>query len=316
MRKHVIVIVIVIIIPAVLLIGYRLVHDNRVRDIKISNTGSHYEVQKNLQQSILQIPEPVEGTVGSELDYVALGKLIQKSVEDGKPWKTTDEITMGVTSHHLPTASPLIGQFYRTLKDSKGPRKVFVVVGPDHYEKCTSTVTTTKRAYRTSFGELASGAMIVDELTTAGVVVDDECFSGEHAIAVESNYIKYLYKDAVIVPVLFSIKSAADEIAKVQQVLDKHPEVFLLVSVDFNHYQALSIANISDEKAASAILSLNDKAIVQDMLDSPPSMKLAINLARRRKLISNIIRRANSYEFTGLPENTTSYMNVVFVRKQ
>lgn len=273
-------------------------------------------VRRDDDNSIQKKLVPVDGTVGSGMDSDSLSKIVQKSVRDAKINRVEGEVNMGVTSHHLPTASPLVGEFFRTLKENTGNRKVFVVMGPDHYEKCQGEITTTARSYSTPFGELKNNAEIYQKLVSAGVTVDDNCFSDEHAITVESNYIKYLYPDAEIVPILFSMRAKSSDEVLVNQVLENYKnDVFILVSIDFNHYHSLTEANASDEKAGEAIKSMVPEKITREMVDSPSSMKAALKLAKQWGRKPSILRKANSYEFVGLPENTTSYMNIVFVGK-
>lgn len=301
---------------AVLVVGYRYTFIQSHRSVMLPSVV-HDRSIVHTKGSIIpkaNITESVDGSVGSGLDFAALGKLVSDSVEaEYSEVQVPHTIAMAVTSHHLPVASPVIGQLYKTLRGTTGDRHIFVVVGPDHYEACGTAVVTTKRAYRTAFGTLANNTEIVDELVRSGLDTADDCFSNEHAMAVESNYIKYIDPKATIVPILFSIQSGDEEISNVIRVLAKHmSEITIIVSVDFNHYHSLSVANESDSKAAIAIRALNDNAIVQDMLDSPSSMKLAIRMAKKYGFSPYILRRANSYEFTGVPKNTTSYMNVVF----
>lgn len=60
---------------------------------------------------------------------------------------------------------------------------------------------------------------------------------------------------------------------------------------------------------------LQGEKIIAKHLDSPAAVRLAIGLAKAwDETHPYIFRRANSYEFTGNPENTTGYLDVVFVK--
>lgn len=274
------------------------------------------ELIKNEEHSISDKLVPVDGTVGSGMDSNSLSKVIQKSVKDAKVISINGEVNMGVTSHHLPTASPLIGEFFRTLEENAGNRKVFVVLSPDHYEKCQGVISVTSRSYSTPFGELKNNTAISDALVRAGAVVDNTCFTDEHGITVLANYIKYLYPDAEIVPIVISMKANDQEEKFLVDFLNGYKDnIFILGSIDFNHYNSLAEANASDVKAAAVISSMESKNITREMVDSPGSMRVVMDVAKQWGRKPSILRKANSYEFVGLPENTTSYMNVIFIGK-
>lgn len=297
-------------------VGVFVAHkNNKAEPVEIKNITAGLVLSDSRFQNV-QLQKNLDATVGSGLDKQGLGKLIRKSVDEGNVGVNNSNIVMGVSAHHLLVASPLIGEFYKTLFVNKGPRDVFIIVGPDHYEKCKTNFAVTDLDYDTPFGLLESDKGIVEEIKRTGASFNDECFVNEHSMAVHAGYIKYLYPNAKIVPVIFSVKSTDIEKRKVMEViLKQNKNIFVLGSIDFNHYNNVHIADISDAKAGEAILRLNSSVIVQDMLDSPVSMKLILDLAKEKKVIPKIIRNANSYEFIGQPENTTSYMNVLFIKK-
>ena len=78
--------------------------------------------------------------------------------------KTNAVIQLGITAHHLPTASSFIESFYSTLKNSKVPRDTFIIIGPAHFEICNSNITVTNKSYSTPFGVLSVNTEIVNAL--------------------------------------------------------------------------------------------------------------------------------------------------------
>ncbi|MEX0916874.1 MAG: hypothetical protein WDZ44_02115, partial [Candidatus Spechtbacterales bacterium] len=61
-------------------------------------------------------------------------------------------VRVGITSHHLPTASGFIHDFYGRLHELDPDREVFFIVGPDHFERCVARVTVGGTPYATSSG--------------------------------------------------------------------------------------------------------------------------------------------------------------------
>ncbi len=257
----------------------------------------------------------IDGTAGSGLDLTSLGSLINQSLDRAATQPVSGETRIGITSHHLPTAAPVIAEFYKTFQAAPGPRDTFIIMGPDHYLHCQAPLSTTRRSYRTPFGELTVNLDIVGQLLQHEIKIDDACFDGEHSMAVEAVFIKKLFPDATIVPLLFAPTVPPDMLESVQKVLVSYSNIAVVVSVDFNHYQPVAVANKSDEEAAHYIEQMQGEKITAQHLDSPAAVRLALALARAwNETRPYIFRRANSYEFTGNPENTTGYMDVVFLK--
>lgn len=256
--------------------------------------------------------QPVEA-VGFEY-----GDLIKQAMVQNQALANLSGAQIGITSHHLPTAVSFIAQLYNTLKQSASPHQTFVVIGPDHFEHCKTAVSTTRRAYYTPFGILGSNSPIIDDLEKNGGVAEvDPCFDGEHSIGVHSMFIKLLFPDSMIVPLIYSSAASDSEVEKVAQVLAKHQaSISVIVSVDFSHYQSTEIANQLDADSAAMIERLDGRGLTLRHMDSPASIKTAVELAKLWHLKPQMLRHANSYEFTGQSENTTGYWDVVFTDKE
>jgi len=223
---------------------------------------------------------------------------------------------IGITSHHLPTALPLIADFYKTLLNSQGPRETFIILGPDHFERCQTPVATTNNSYITPFGQLEIDKSIVKELLNTGVNINSQCLDKEHSIKVQTIFIKYLFPEAKIVPLIFSATTEDDIINKIVNVLLEHKDrITIIASVDFSHYysydQAVQLDNISEEM----IKKLDSSSFTLRYTDSPGSLKLVILLAEKIGSDSPIVlNKSNSYNLTDQFENTTGYMNILFIR--
>lgn len=256
-------------------------------------------------------PRPVEA-VGFEY-----GDLIKQAVVQNKVLANLTVAQIGITSHHLPTAVSLIAQLYNAIKQSENPHQTFVVIGPDHYEHCQTAVSTTRRPYHTPFGILASNNAIIDDLEkNSGIAEIDHCFDGEHSIGVHSMFIKLLFPDSMIVPIIYSSAASDSEVEKVAQALAKHQDnISVVVSVDFSHYQSTAVANQLDADSGAMIGRLDGRGLTLRHMDSPASVKTVIELAKLWHLKPQMLRHANSYEFTGQSENTTGYWDVIFTDK-
>jgi poly-gamma-glutamate synthesis protein (capsule biosynthesis protein) len=221
---------------------------------------------------------------------------------------------IGITSHHLPTALPLIVDFYEKLKNMAGPREVFVILGPDHFEKCQSPITTSKIPYLTPFGQLAVDEQIVEEVIRVGAFIDDKCFENEHSVAVQTIFIKYLFPNAKIVPILFSANTANQAVVQLADKLSLYKDrVIVIASLDFSHYKKVDEAIEIDAESEKMIKNLDTTLLDIKHLDSPPVIDLVILLAKKFNATQlEFFKRANSFDFTGETENTTGYISAIF----
>lgn len=289
---------------------------NQTGTIRLKSVTVESGFSKSNEKLITNSPAQINSSVGSTLSLPQLGALIKSGLQSSSSQFTHEQVVMGITSHHLPTAESVISEFYKNLQRSQGPRQIFVILGPDHYEQCRGNLSTTDLSYTTPFGELKIATHMQSELVGLGVNVERECFFQEHAIAVHASYLKYLYPNSTIVPILFSYSTRVEEIQNLENFLDEHiSEIFILGSIDFNHYDSLAKANESDDLAKRAIINLEANSLTRKMMDSPSSVSLMLRLAKKHQFRPRIERQANSMEFTGQTENTTSYMNVVFLKE-
>lgn len=244
--------------------------------------------------------------------YPAYRELIGRHEAKGLTLRTERPL-IGITSHHLPTASPLLDNFYSLLKETRPDIKTFVVVGPDHFEHCRHKFVVSDSLIETMFGELKIDQSLLKEIAQAGPVIENDCFHGEHAIGVEANYIKKYFPESQIMPILLSYSARNRNFNKTVAVLKKYRhDIFVVESTDFTHYVDARAANANDEISRKQINKLDGPAFTLKQVDSPGTIKLILQLAKELKLKPEIIEHKNSFDYTGAFENTTSYFSVMF----
>ncbi|MDD5750754.1 MAG: AmmeMemoRadiSam system protein B [Candidatus Pacebacteria bacterium] len=221
---------------------------------------------------------------------------------------------VGIVSHHLPTALPLIADFYRELASSGGPRGTFIILGPDHRERCRSLISLTKRNYTTPFGGLAVNEDFVSKMESHGAIVNEQCFDDEHAIGVQTIFIKYFFPQAEIVPVLFSSATRESDISGLLEFLASlENDVTVIASVDFSHHHTYDEARLIDETSQRMIERGEWPLFGLERVDSPMALKLAMQLAGQWQTPDALIlQRANSFEFNKNPQDTTGYISAIF----
>lgn len=241
---------------------------------------------------------------------------IKQSVKSEDFAESNDRISrIGVTSHHLPVASEFIGEFYaKFLNDQNKEVKNIFVIGPDHPEKCSGVFSTGKVDYDTSFGRLESNKSIVGEIVKSDLINEEpECLEREHSIGVHADYIDYILPDAEIIPIVVSSSATLEESRKIADIMRRfYKNSLFIISVDFNHFRTLSQAQVYDQETIDAIEAMNVDDLQIDHVDSPPSLIIGVELAKKFKAEPRIFGYTNSYEYTGQYGNTTSYFNVLF----
>jgi AmmeMemoRadiSam system protein B len=222
-------------------------------------------------------------------------------------------IYAAVTSHHFPLAASFIADLYNVLKNSHGLRQTFVIIGPDHFERCGSLATLSDWPIFAPSGKLEPDKSIIESLVAVGAKINNDCFQGEHAILTQAIFLAYLFPAAKIVPLLFSSRTPDDLIIEIAESLAKsNADIFLLGSVDFSHYRSYNEARSLDEDSREMIMSMDLSAATLEHMDSPASIKLINYYAKKKGLEPEIIDNANSYDFTGYPANTTSYFDIIY----
>jgi AmmeMemoRadiSam system protein B len=219
----------------------------------------------------------------------------------------------GITSHHLPTAENFIGSFYASLSKARPHIKHFLVVGPDHFEQCRGLASLTTKDFLTPFGTVENYTDMALMLKAEGVGEDSECFINEHSIGVQMAYIKKFFPNAGAAAMIFSSAASAStalNLAKKASVFDS--EVFVVASIDFSHYQNVIKANAIDSTTETQINKLSGENSQLSQMDSPGSFNFVLSFAKALKTSPLLLIHANSYEFTGVPDNTTGYFNVIF----
>lgn len=179
-------------------------------------------------------------------EYKEYKSLIGRQKNAGYQLQTKQPF-IGITSHHLPTASPLIDNFYYQLRKSRPGIKTFVVVGPDHFERCRQKFTIKDSPVMTMFGELQTDKKIAARLLETGAKQEEACFDGEHSVGVQANYIKRFFPEAKMVPILLSYAAKQRNFeALIKELASERNDIFVVASVDFSHYLEVQKAEAID----------------------------------------------------------------------
>lgn len=226
--------------------------------------------------------------------------------------KKGPELYAGITSHHFPTALPLIADFYKSIKAGSGPRNIFVLIGPDHFEKCPGHISVTLRPYLTPFGLIDTNSQDINSRLKGYISKDDQCLNHEHSLTTQAVMVRYLFPCATIIPIALSSATAETEINRLYQALEPFKKnTFILASVDFTHHYNYAQAEIIDQKSLKKIKELKQEFSLKDA-DSPPTLKFITLWAKKTGLLPKSLEHKNSFNFTGKKYDTTGYFSVLY----
>lgn len=221
-----------------------------------------------------------------------------------------------VSSHHLPTAEPFIEEMYFQLSQRRPDIADFVIVGPDHFERCKNVASVTTRDFLTPYGIIENSHEISTALKEAGAGEDNSCFENEHAIGVQTTFIKKYFPKARVTSMLFSSATAPAIPEKLAFSLYKlFPEAVAVGSIDFSHYENVEAANTIDEISERQIKTMDTETIQLRQMDSPSSLRFVVGFAKLHGGSLGFFDHTNSFNLTGQAENTTSYFNAVFQKE-
>jgi len=228
--------------------------------------------------------------------------------------KNDQAIQVGIISHHLPDAFPIISEFWKNVYTSSGPRKTFFVLGPDHFENCNALFATSGLDFETPFGVLRVNKEIRNLLAEKGVEVNNTCFQGEHSIGVQILFIKYLYPQAEIVPIIFSSSASGDITKNIVDFISSYKdEATVILSVDFSHFNSFEEAQKIDGQTLEMIKGGVDRNYKLKMVDSPGSLETVMGLAKKWGTQEFVeFKLGNSFEFSGNKDSTVGYISGYF----
>ncbi|OGN08610.1 MAG: AmmeMemoRadiSam system protein B [Candidatus Yanofskybacteria bacterium RIFCSPHIGHO2_02_FULL_41_11] len=226
----------------------------------------------------------------------------------------------GITSHHVPTAFPLLAEFYSRLKNTKNI-DTFIVLGPDHWEKGRADVSISEADFITPFGKLSPDMDMIKKLEESRFVVHDEAPFEDHSIHSQLLFIAKLFPDAKIVPIVFRSSTANEYAEKLGDLIASlsGPNTFVVGSVDFSHYLNEEQARPLDARSATILAGIDPRLAGLTRADSPASLTALVAAVKKMGATASIPIGAgsfNSADFSNVNDFTTGYVVQFFGTKK
>src|SRR3989338_6443962 len=226
----------------------------------------------------------------------------------------------GITPHHVPTAFPLLAEFYSRLKKTKNI-DTFVIFGPDHWEKGKGDISISEADFVTPFGKLAPELAMRKKLEESRFVIHDEAPFGDHSIQAQLLFIAKLFPDAKVVPIVFRSSTANETAEKLGDLIASlsGPNTFIVGSVDFSHYLNEEQARPLDARSATILAGIDPRLAGLTRADSPASLTALVAAVKKMGATASIPIGAgsfNSADFSNVNDFNTGYVVQFFGTKK
>jgi AmmeMemoRadiSam system protein B len=228
-------------------------------------------------------------------------------------------IRAGIVTHHF-LASGLMVRFFSTLRAGTSPETI-ILMGPDHFHHGSARISLSSLPWKTPFGVLETDPGIVQQFKAATNLQEDpEAFTGEHSVGVLVPFLKYYFPHSRVVPILVDVNAQENQLMEMRGVLSgllRNPQVLVVLSMDFSHNSAASIADSQDAQARQALADLDLSKVESLNVDCRKGLWLLLASLRDLGPVKvQVSEHNNSAQLTGNPRqpDVTSYFSVYFLR--
>ena len=228
------------------------------------------------------------------------------------------EIVAGITSHHF-LAKDLIANFFSGINQNN--IKTIYIVGPDHFNRLPIKgknifIATTNTNWQTPYGvQLADKDKIQKILNFPKVSSNYQIFTNEHSIYILIPFIKKVFHQAKIVPIIVRNNLDYKYFYNFGTNLSSKNSL-LIISSDFSHYSTLEQCRQNDTQSISLLSNQNFDQVNKVKCDCTQCISLLYGFLSNMDTDFELIENKNSTDYGEKNlENITSYVNAYFIKK-
>lgn len=226
------------------------------------------------------------------------------------------DIVAVVVPHHL-LASTYIARMFKLA--SGRPIDTVVVIGPNHDNLGVESIATAQASWETVEGNLPTDQNLVQKfINDFKISSTPEVFKEEHSVGALAPFVSHYFPGARLLPIILSSHTNESTAEKIGRWLARNlsERSLVIFSTDFSHYLTEEMAHQNDLVTERLIKQSDLYAISRlgnGYVDSPASLIISLVYASEKKIITSIIAKGNSNDFS-LKKlgSTTSYMAVIF----
>lgn len=216
------------------------------------------------------IREPVFAGQFYPIDSTMLSKQIKFFFENAKPQKVDGVVAIIVPHAGYIYSGQIDADAYNQIKKNK--YDLIVILGTNHtIAGFTNISVYPKGWFATPIGKLEIDDKVAEQLLKKDddVTADLSVHEKEHSIEVQIPFIKSLFPQVKILPIIVGIPDIemCTKFGKTLANLLKHKKVLVVASSDLSHYPNFNDAIKVDNKTLKTIAGLNPEEIVSEMQD-------------------------------------------------
>jgi AmmeMemoRadiSam system protein B len=230
----------------------------------------------------------------------------------------TDAVA-GIVSHHF-LAIDLITRFYAGIADDSVEH--VIVVGPDHFRRLRGSghdAVTTTRSWDTPYGTLDADFGMMGAISgPVRIPEDDGAFLNEHSIYTEVPFIRKVFPNADIVPVIVNNTDEYDMFIRLGEELRRASsgKTVLVVSSDFSHNVSAKVAMEEDGASISNLWNIGRDGLDGIHCDCRACMAVMLGyLGADDRYGFRLLENRNSADFGSPDKTVTSYISGYYVEQ-
>jgi len=188
------------------------------------------------------------------------------------------EDVIGVISPHAGYiySGPVAGATLSSIKS----KPIYIIMGPNHTGLGSPFSLSASDSWTTPLGSVKIDEVLAGKIlkNCPEIVKDEFAHTEEHSIEVQLPILQILQDEFTIVPIVISpgsveqYRKIGQAIAKSIRELKLEKDVVIIASSDMTHYESRDSAWGKDSKAIDAILNLDEKALVDRVVELDISM--------------------------------------------
>ena len=273
-----------------------------------------------LRQNYFLPPEP-EPDAKTLAKHYAAQSLASFYISLEKPSLTQPEkakVYGAIVSHHFFAEREITDLFFR-LRGQK--ISTIVIIGPNHFNAGNGPVLVSKKDYSTPWGDLKTDTQLAKRLVESGLAQNEEQpFEKEHSISTLVGFIKYIFPDVKILPIIIKRQADLASAERVGEWLAKElpADALVLVSADFSHHFDLPVTELHDAQSLPVLEKLDIVQTKNIQVDSPQSLAALFKYLQSRQaeafryFNTNSARLGNNLDST----DVTSYFFGYYIQGQ
>jgi AmmeMemoRadiSam system protein B len=204
-------------------------------------------------------------------------------------------------------SGPVAGTAYAALSTRAAEVERVVLIGPSHRVGFAGVATSGASAFDTPLGPVALDRDATVGLVKAGLAREFEpAHENEHSLEVHLPFIKHVFPDARIVPLL----AGGDDSDAVEHALAHlwgDSETALVISSDLSHYHDYATAQMLDAATAKAIERLAAGEIDHEQACGATGINALLAIASRKGLSCLTLDLRNSGDTAGPRNRVVGY---------